>query len=240
MYKVKVSRDAGAFHARPASTTHIKNTPFPGRLRVRTVCRPRRPGRAPSQCVNRLFDIDASAIGDEAGAFRPGPLDEKVHDATRSSICFLEHVGADIDLQVTWLRSPTNTSCSHTLVAAHRGNAALGLRRRIERELGAVAVRQVLDRADRVVGARVDGLRRAEFLARSSRSSLTSSAMTRAPIAAASCVADSPTGPLAEDRDRAVAGGLDAAQRTIGRAGAARDRRAGGEKDNSSRQRHQR
>ena len=49
------------------------------------------------------------------------------------------------------------------LGAAHGGDAALRLAGGVEREIGA-AMRQILDRADRVVGARVDGFPGAEFL----------------------------------------------------------------------------
>ena len=76
-------------------------------------------------------------------------------------------------------------------------------------------------------------------LARASRSALVSSAITRAPMALASSVADKPDRPLAEDRDGVVALQTEPVQRAPGGAGAAGNRGAGLE-GQLVRQRHQR
>ena len=92
----------------------------------------------------------------------------------------------------------------------------------------ALAVRELADRRDRIVRPRARSPRARRTRARASqRSGDTSSAITRAPIATASCVADKPTGPWPKIAIVSPPCRLRRRSAPIGRAGAAGDRRAG-------------
>src|SRR5438045_3247931 len=94
----------------------------------------------------QLLDIDL-AVEDELRAFGLAHLREGPGRDDRQLLP--EHVGADIDRHLVALADKAGRAPDFR--GAHRGNAPFRLARRVEREFGAVTVRQILDRADRVV-----------------------------------------------------------------------------------------
>src|SRR5215469_6697138 len=102
--------------------------------------------------IDLALDAEARAVGLALPREGPGGDDRQLP---------AQHVGADVDRHIVALTDKTHRA-PH-LGAAHRGDAALGLARGVEREIGA-AMRQILDRADRVVRARVDRLPGTELL----------------------------------------------------------------------------
>jgi len=122
--------------------------------------------------------VDIELVIDDKSARSPaGPAQEKVHEPIIVS-CLRSMSGADVDRHVVALPADQSIYRAPHLGGAHRGDAALGLARGVEREIGA-AMGQVLDGAYRVVRARIDGFPRRRIpFARESRSGLTSRAMT--------------------------------------------------------------
>src|SRR4051812_14609274 len=101
---------------------------------------------------------------------------------------------ADVDIDVAALADKTHRA-PH-LGRADRIQPRLRIARGVQRQVSITPVGEILDCGDGIVGAGIDHRIGAErFGARSSRCALMSSAITRAPIALAYCVAASPTGP---------------------------------------------
>src|SRR5256885_2118067 len=168
----------------------------------------------------QFFDVDL-AVDDELRAL--GLTD--LREGPRRDDCQLlpEHVGADIDRHLVALADKAGRAPHFR--GAHRGDAPFRLARRIEREFGAVTLRQILDRADRVVGARVDGFPGAELLGALETLLADIERDDPRPHRVRQLRRGEADRPLPEDRDRVIARQLDPAQRAIGRAGAAGDRR---------------
>src|SRR5207302_6163949 len=102
--------------------------------------------------VDLALDDEARTVGLALPREGPGADDRQL---------LAQHVRADVDRHIVALADEGDRA--PYLGAAHCGDPAFGLARRVEREVRA-AMRQILDRAHRAVRAWIDGLPRDELL----------------------------------------------------------------------------